>query len=136
VLLAEVKFSTRVGHVPAISSINPLQSQDDPSRQPSTAFHTTARKLQSIQLESAKQSANGLDTLELSGLNQGQKLASDVSTLSRHLQTGDLGAAQTAYQAIRMDLKDARPQPSVKSTPKTEDISPTAHSAESIDVVA
>ena len=97
--------------VAGISSVSPLQGQDQPSQQQGSSFQSTAQKLQSLQLETAKQSANGMDTVKLSGFGQGQKLASDVSTLSHHLQTGDLAAAQTAYQAVREDLKQNQAQP-------------------------
>ena len=105
--------------VAGVSSISPLKDQDHASQQQQSAFHSTGQKLQSLQLEAAKQSANGLDTVKLSGVGQGEKLASDVSTMSRHLQTGDLSAAQNAYQAIRVDLQEQQAQAS-KSAAKAQ----------------
>lgn len=90
--------------VAGITSISPLQGQDHPSQQRESVFDSTGEKLQALQLESAKQAADSLDTLNLSGLDQQQRLVSEVRTLNRDLQAGDASAAQAAYQALREDL--------------------------------
>lgn len=93
----------------AITSANAIVDQTHQARE-SSAFQETGKKLQSQQLDNAKNAANAVDTVRLSGVGKSPELSSDVSVLSRHLRSGDLSAAQTAYLAIQRDLKASQRQ--------------------------
>src|SRR5262249_38991360 len=92
-----------------VTAISNVGNQDESLTAPN-AFQKTSQNLQAQQLSTARTAANGLDTVKLSGLSQGQQLISDVSVLSHHLRTGDLAAAQSAYRAVRQDVQEQQRQ--------------------------
>ncbi|HTR66433.1 MAG TPA: hypothetical protein VMH85_11705 [Terriglobales bacterium] len=116
--------------VTAVASISALGNQGDGSSQSASsalAFQKTSQSLQSQQLDSAKRAANAVDTVKLSGQAQNEKLTTDVTMLSRNLQTGDLGAAQTAYRAIQEDLQQHQEQ--AGNAPSSGPEGDTSHAA-------
>ena len=94
------------------------------SKQPESDFQKAGQNLQTQELENARQAANTLDTVRFSGIGRGQQLITDVSTLSRHLQQGDLAAARTAYQAVRRDVQQQKAQSAVESNAEAGPLPP------------
>ena len=99
--------------VAGIAAISSLAGHESSGKQESE-FQKAGQNLQTQELQDAQRAANGLDTL-LSGIGREQQLLTDVSTLSRHLQQGDLAAARAAYQAVRHDVQQQRTQSAVEA---------------------
>ncbi len=96
----------------SVAGISAVSALADPqlSKRQESDFQKAGQNLQTQEMENAQRAANGLDSVSFSGMGRGQQLITDVSTLTRHLQQGDLAAARTAYQAVRRDVQhSARP---------------------------
>ena len=100
--------------VAGIAAVSSLAGHES-SRKQESEFQKAGQNLQTQELQDAQRAANSLDTLSFSGIGRGQQLLTDVSTLTRHLQQGDLAAARAAYQAVRRDVEQQKAQPAVSS---------------------
>jgi soluble cytochrome b562 len=109
--------------VAGIAAISSLAGPESSGKQESE-FQKAGQNLQTQELQDAQRAANSLDTLRFSGIGRGQQLLTDVSTLSRHLQQGDLAAARAAYQAVRHDVRQQKTQSAVEARAGTGPLPP------------
>ncbi len=108
--------------VAGISAVSAVAGQELSKKQES-GFQKAGQNLQTQEMQDAQRAANSLDTVRFSGMGRGQQLVTDVSTLTRHLQQGDLAAARNAYQAVRRDVRQST-QPAAQAKPGAEALPP------------